>query len=350
MHLVFNLFISINVLILIINRTSAFTFTGNFNSFRTRASSSNSQSTNQNFLPDSSSNLNTQIDREDDRQLNNRFKWPNIRFMNTFLRSSPQQLQQTQQSSAGPGVNYQNLQYQNHPHALNNKHFLLSFNPSNNAQTKQQLTKIPNLSNEQTRLENENQGLIDWNKISAKLNQATGYKQQADLINNTTRATKLPQEIYANSKSNLSDKKEEEEKETNNGLINYFTTFFSSSLNENDTINMNKEKQLTKTKQKTTPNLNNDSKIKLVKPLNDPIAVDLFYFNDNLLAKKQIEVLVCDKTMAIINVRKNRYNANRTVQNCVLFDLEKRGKVSLIFKSFCIFKKKKLFELIRNSN
>lgn len=293
MHLVFNLISIISINLLIINRSNALSFTNNLNPFyRNQLTSIENASIISNIDTNLRSNVqhSTQEQSNSNLDSDNRYKWPNIRFMRTFLRSAPSNPGNNQLNPASPK-------------------YILGYNPTNEQAIKQR-TKLPEqhkASNDEN--ESQNLGLIDWNKILTKLNQATGFRNAS---NETIRVTKRPTERSSEFYSS-NDKKEEEEKESNNGLINYFTTFFSS--NENETINAEKEKQSAKQKLTTI-----ESK---------PISVDLFYFNDNLLAKKQIEVLVCDKTMAIINVRKNRFDTNRTVQNCVLFDLEKRGKVSV---------------------
>ena len=241
-----------------------------------------------------------------------RSKWPNMRFMRTFLRNG-----QATAASNSPGRQLNGYNQFNEGANQFNPKYILGFNPTTAEQSKQ-LAKLPTAEQHKQTL-NENAGdpaigLIDWNQIVARLNQATGYRNAQ--LNETAMRAKHA-DLYAPSDS----KKEEDEKESNNGLYNYFAQFFSNS--DNETIQAEKEKQLAKQKpisdKKPPPSIDN--------------ASDLFYFDENLLAKKQIEVLICDKTMAIIEVRRNRFKANRTVVNCVLFDLEKRGKVSVVCSS-----------------
>lgn len=301
MHSVFKLISILSLLNLtILNGSVALSFTNPFsNPFgKTPYRSQLTAVDNESFMSTNPTNLN----RPAVEPLTSKSKWPNMRFMRTFLRSG----------STPPNANQLNSP------EYGNAKYILRYNPSNDKQTvKQPAEPAVNTA--------DNIGLIDWNKILTKLNQATGFKNApkppSDYNETSVRATKHP-EFY----SPVPNDKKEEEKESN--LLNYLTTFFSNQ-NENETINAEKEKQLAKTKPIESPPPKNDA---------PSWAVDLFYFNDNLLAKKQIEVLVCDKTMAIIDVRKNRLKANesvlRTVKNCVLFDLEKRGKVSCSSTSF----------------
>ena len=318
MYLVFNL-VSIVALCLLNRPVAALSFTGTLNPFASKPAP-RSQLTSIDagaFNADTYANGRTQQPnvqlssvrpgslpavRPDD---GSRAKWPNTRFMRTFLRNG-------QVPTGAPSLAAQPIGFgQFNDGAQFNPKYILGYNPTSAEQSKQ-LAKLPAAGQRKQSLnENADQsmGLIDWNKILARLNQATGHRN-ANLNETAIQAAKNVDAFYSGGSSN--DKKEEEEKESNNGLINYFATFFSS----NETIQAEKEKQLAKQK------LIGDSR---KKQPTDP--VDLFYFNDNLLTKKQIEVLICDKTMAIVNVRKNRSKTSRTVLNCVLFDLEKRGKV-----------------------
>lgn len=234
-------------------------------------------------------------------------KWPNVRFMRTFLRNA------NAQPAGAPTATGQSYGQFNNDGSQFNPKYILGYNPTSAEQSKK-LAKLPAASVQRKpslNAENTDQpmGLVDWNRILAQLKQKTDARNG---LNET--AIRAATKQADASGAPLNDKKEEEEKESNHGLMNYLAKFFVSP-NENETIQAEKEKQLAKQK------LIGDKE----QPSIDPI--DLFYFNDNLLVKKQIEVLICDKTMAIINVRKNRFKTNRTVLNCVLFDLEKRGKV-----------------------